>query len=77
VANGFAPNNWNILTPVGSYGQEFLVDPPPPTNTPEPSSFMLLVVGLAGLGMVGGGSLWRPSGRGSACEASLERQTRN
>lgn len=77
VADGFAPNNWDILTPTGSYGQEFLVDPPPPTNTPEPSSFVLLVIGLAGLGMAGGGSFWRPNERGYACEASLDRQTRN
>lgn len=77
VANGFAPNNWDILTPVGSYGQEFLVDPPPPTNTPEPSSFVLLGIGLATLGIAGGGSFWRRSGSGCICEAGPGRQTRN
>lgn len=75
VANGFAPNNWNILTPIGSYGQEFLVDPPPPTNTPEPSSFLLLGIGLAALGIAGGRNFGRRNGYVS--ETSPERRSRN
>jgi hypothetical protein len=43
VNNGFAPVNWEILTPTGSYGQEFFV------NTPEPSTLLLLAAGMAGL----------------------------
>jgi hypothetical protein len=34
---------WEILTPIGSYGQEFLV------QTPEPSSVLLLGFGVLGL----------------------------
>jgi hypothetical protein len=35
------PGGWEILTPTGSYGQEFFV------QTPEPASLLLLGVGMA------------------------------
>ena len=41
VGGGWNPNGWEILTPSGSYGQEFMVHP-----TPEPSSLLLLLGGL-------------------------------
>lgn len=43
VAGGFTVSGWTILTPtpLGSYGQEFLVAP-----IPEPSELILLSVGL-------------------------------
>lgn len=42
VHNGFTGYNWEILTPTGSYGQEFFV------RTPEPST-LLMLSGLLGL----------------------------
>ena len=56
---GYTPANWEILTPTGTYGQEFMVKVPPntnnipPVNTPEPSGFALLSMGLAGLAIAG------------------------
>jgi hypothetical protein len=43
VHNGFTDYNWEILTPTGSYGQEFFV------RTPEPSTLLMLSGGLIGL----------------------------
>jgi hypothetical protein len=43
VSGGFTGQGWEILTPTGTYGQEFLV------TTPEPSSLFLLDAGLATL----------------------------
>jgi hypothetical protein len=43
VQNGFTDNSWEILTPVGKYGQEFFV------RTPEPSTLGLLIMGLIAL----------------------------
>ena len=45
-APGFALTGWEILTPAGRYGQEFLFDPPPGAATPEPSTLLLLSAGL-------------------------------
>jgi hypothetical protein len=45
VNGGFTDGDWEVLTPIGSYGQEFLV------RTPEPSTFVLLCIGLLSLGM--------------------------
>lgn len=50
VLGGFRGNGWEVLTPTGSYGQEFLVDPP--TATPEPSSMVLFGSLLLGLSFV-------------------------
>jgi hypothetical protein len=49
VENGFSGKGWEILTPIGTYGQEFLVDPPQVSSTPEPSSMLLFGTGLIGL----------------------------
>jgi hypothetical protein len=43
---GFSVTGWQILTPKGGYGQEFLV-PGPGAATPEPSTIVLLFAGLA------------------------------
>jgi hypothetical protein len=42
VNGGWFASGWEILTPKGSYGQEFMV-----LATPEPKSLLLLLVGLA------------------------------
>lgn len=44
VEGGYKGNGWEILTPIGSYGQEFLV-----ASTPEPSTMLLFGTGLLGL----------------------------
>jgi hypothetical protein len=43
VQHGFTDNSWEILTPVGRYGQEFFV------RTPEPGTLGLLLIGLIAL----------------------------
>lgn len=51
VISGFGGSGWEILTPTGSYGQEFLVADGNPltTTTPEPSGMLLFgTVVLAG-----------------------------
>jgi hypothetical protein len=50
VLHGFRGYGWEILTPTGSYGQEFFVDAP--TATPEPSSMVLFGTVLLGLSFV-------------------------
>lgn len=50
VLGGFRGNGWEVLTPIGSYGQEFLVDTP--AATPEPSSMLLFGTVLLGLSFV-------------------------
>jgi len=47
VKNGFTASGWEILTPTGAYGQEFLVPGGPGAATPEPSTIVLLFAGLA------------------------------
>jgi len=42
AVKGWSAGNWEILTPKGNYGQEFMV-----LATPEPKSLLLLLVGLA------------------------------
>jgi hypothetical protein len=51
VSGGFGGKGWEILTPTGSYGQEFLVADQGPltTATPEPSGMLLF--GTVMLGM--------------------------
>jgi hypothetical protein len=41
-------SDWEVLTPAGSTGQEFLVD----SIAPEPISMILAGVGLSGLGLI-------------------------
>lgn len=45
ATSSFSAQGWEILTPTGSTGQEFLGD------TPEPRILVLLIVGLLGLGI--------------------------
>lgn len=47
VQNGWSANGWEILTPIGGYGQEFLVPGGPGAATPEPSTIVLLIAGIA------------------------------
>lgn len=46
VKAGFSVSGWEILTPMYGYGQEFIV-PGPGAATPEPSTIVLLLAGLA------------------------------
>ena len=48
VDAGFSATGWEILTPTGGYGQEFLVAGPG-AATPEPSTIVLLAAGLVAL----------------------------
>lgn len=53
VLKGFNGDGWEILTPTGSYGQEFLVADPstsadPTPDAPEPSSLLLFGTVLLG-----------------------------
>jgi hypothetical protein len=43
---GFTVSGWEILTPTGTYGQEFIV------RTPEPGTLALLCAGLLGMILV-------------------------
>jgi len=45
VKGGFSAGGWEILTPTGGYGQEFMV-PGPGAATPEPSTVVLLLAGM-------------------------------
>jgi hypothetical protein len=47
VKDGFTAAGWDILTPTGGYGQEFLVPGGPGAATPEPGTIVLLFAGLA------------------------------
>ena len=49
---GFSPVGWQILTPIGGYGQEFIV-PGPGAATPEPRTIVLLLAGLAAFLVLG------------------------
>jgi hypothetical protein len=49
VKHGYTGAGWEILTPIGTYGQEFLVDPPQIATTPEPSTMLLFGAGLLGV----------------------------
>ncbi len=44
-ASGFTGQGWEILTPTGSLGQEFLI------YVPEPGALLLLVIGLVLMGL--------------------------
>jgi hypothetical protein len=55
VQNGFTGSGWEILTPAGSYGQEFLV------QTPEPGTLGLLLPGLVLLLALKGRRLKQPA----------------
>ncbi len=48
VQGGFSVSGWAILTPTGSYGQEFIL-PGPGAAAPEPATFVLLSAGLVAL----------------------------
>src|SRR5690242_19903708 len=43
VQGGFSGQGWEILTPTGSAGQEFLVF----VGVPEPGGLLMLLIGLA------------------------------
>ncbi len=45
VAAGFTGQGWEILTPTGSTGQEFLI------RVPEPAELLMLLIGLIVLGI--------------------------
>lgn len=47
---GFNAQGWEILTPTGSAGQEFLIF----VGVPEPGMLLLLAIGMAGLALVAG-----------------------
>lgn len=49
---GFSVTGWQILTPVGGYGQEFVVPGGPGAATPEPSVIVLLLAGLVAFALV-------------------------
>jgi hypothetical protein len=53
VNAGFTASGWEILTPTGGYGQEFLVPGGPGAATPEPSTIVLLFAGLAAFLVLG------------------------
>ncbi len=44
-ASGFTGQGWEILTPTGSVGQEFLI------HVPEPGALLLLVIGMLLIGI--------------------------
>lgn len=44
---GLNVSGWEILTPIGGYGQEFLVPGGPGGATPEPRTIVLLLAGMA------------------------------
>jgi PEP-CTERM motif-containing protein len=52
VQNGWTANGWEILTPIGGYGQEFLVPGGPGAATPEPSTIVLLLAGVAAFALL-------------------------
>ena len=45
TASGFTGQGWEVLTPTGSVGQEFLI------YVPEPGALLLLVIGLVLMGL--------------------------
>lgn len=51
VQNGWTANGWEILTPIGGYGQEFLV-PGGSVAAPEPSTIVLLLAGVAAFALL-------------------------
>lgn len=45
------PSDFEVLTPTGTYGQEFIVEKPSAVVSPEPPPFLLVGFGMFGIGL--------------------------